>query len=257
MSLRERRDLADLAALADGSLAPDRREAVAARVEASPELRGLLDEHRRALGVIRAAREPAPASLRARVAAERDRARGTRARSPRPWMIPAGAAALALAVIAVGLAVPGSTSAPSLAQAAAIAARPAIAPAPPARAGAPELLARAESGVSFPNWTPRFGWRTIGARTDTVGGRHATTVFYAYEGHRLAYTIVSGAALRVPAGALPARRGSVALASVARGGGVVVTWRRRGHTCVLSGPGVSRNELLELASWTDAGRVQS
>jgi len=36
------RELADLAALADGSLAPERRSEVEARVAADPELRGLV-----------------------------------------------------------------------------------------------------------------------------------------------------------------------------------------------------------------------
>ena len=35
----------------------------------------------------------------------------------------------------------------------------------------------------------------------------------------------------------------------------IVTWRRRGHTCVLSAKGVPRDELLDLAGWKGKGAV--
>ena len=35
-----------------------------------------------------------------------------------------------------------------------------------------------------------------------------------------------------------------------------VTWLRGGHTCVLTGSGVSEDELLELAAWQGEGAVQ-
>jgi hypothetical protein len=34
---------------------------------------------------------------------------------------------------------------------------------------------------------------------------------------------------------------------------LVVTWRRAGHTCVLSGAGISTRELSKLAAWTAPG----
>jgi hypothetical protein len=36
-------------------------------------------------------------------------------------------------------------------------------------------------------------------------------------------------------------------------GAVVVTWERRGHSCILAGHGLTRAELVKLASWEDAG----
>jgi Anti-sigma-K factor rskA len=91
-------DEAELAALADGSLAPERRAALEARVEASPELKERLAEQRRAVVFARdaAAEVEAPAALRARIEAQR----GTR-RAParRRRVVVAATAAAALAVV--------------------------------------------------------------------------------------------------------------------------------------------------------------
>jgi hypothetical protein len=93
-------DEAELAALADGSLAPERRAALEARVEASPELAERLAEQRRAVALAQAAAAEveAPAGLRARVEAQRGARRG---RAPRRLVLvtaAAGAAAVALAL---------------------------------------------------------------------------------------------------------------------------------------------------------------
>lgn len=116
---RSRRDkagadeIAALAALADGSLAPEQRAALEDGVAASSELADLLTEQQRALALTRgaAAEVEAPASLRARIDAQR----GARATvRPRRGVVlgVAGAAATAAAAIAIGLAVFGpSTSA--------------------------------------------------------------------------------------------------------------------------------------------------
>src|ERR1041385_2109424 len=74
-TMRRRADdeVAELAALADGSLAPERRAAVEAHVAASPELAERLAEQQRALAYTRqaAADVDAPAGLRRRVEARR------------------------------------------------------------------------------------------------------------------------------------------------------------------------------------------
>jgi hypothetical protein len=103
------KDIAELAALADGSLAPERRAALEARVAASSELADRLAEQERAVALTRsaAAEVEAPASLRAHIDAER------KVRSaPRPRRFAlvgiAAASATAVAAVAIGLAVFGS-----------------------------------------------------------------------------------------------------------------------------------------------------
>ena len=101
--LRNRRpDEAELAALADGSLAPERRAALEEQVAASPELANRLAEQERFLALARsaAAEVEAPASLRARIGAQR---RPRRSWAPRIALV--GAAATAAVAVAVGLAV--------------------------------------------------------------------------------------------------------------------------------------------------------
>lgn len=105
------RDLAELAALADGSLPADRRTALEARVESSPELAGRLAEQQRVVELIRnaAAEVEAPPSLRAGIESQR-RAREPR-RGRRLALIGGAAAVAAAAAVAIGVAVSGSESA--------------------------------------------------------------------------------------------------------------------------------------------------
>jgi Anti-sigma-K factor rskA len=96
------REVAELAALADGSLDPERRVALEARVAESPELAELLAEQERAVALVRApaAEVDAPASLRARVQAQRPARR-----APRRFVLVAGTAAAAAAAVVIGLSV--------------------------------------------------------------------------------------------------------------------------------------------------------
>jgi anti-sigma factor RsiW len=96
-------DEAELAALADGSLAPERRAALEARVEASPELAERLAEQRRAVALAQnaAAEVEAPAGLRARIEAQR----AARRAPARRRLVAIGAAGAAALAVAVGLAV--------------------------------------------------------------------------------------------------------------------------------------------------------
>lgn len=97
-------EIAELAALADGTLAPDRRAALEARVAASSELADRLAEQRRALALARSAANEveAPAALRARVEAQQ---RVRRVRAPRRLVLIGAAATAAVVAVAFGLAV--------------------------------------------------------------------------------------------------------------------------------------------------------
>lgn len=108
--MRRRRDdeaggleIAELAALADGSLAPERRAALEARVAASSELADRLAEQHRAVALARssAAEVEAPATLRASIDTQR---RARRVPMPRRLVL-TGAAATAVLAVAIGLAV--------------------------------------------------------------------------------------------------------------------------------------------------------
>jgi anti-sigma-K factor RskA len=93
--------VAELAALADGSLSPERRAEAEARVAASPALAEGLAEQERAVALLRGAEDEvdAPAGLRARVEAQRSE---RTVRSPRRLALAAvAAAAVAAAVAAV------------------------------------------------------------------------------------------------------------------------------------------------------------
>jgi hypothetical protein len=99
-------EVAELAALADGSLAADRRGALEARVAASSELADLLAEQRRAVALARtaAAEVEAPSSLRARIGAQ---PRARRVPTSRHLVL-VGAAATAAAAVVIALVVSGS-----------------------------------------------------------------------------------------------------------------------------------------------------
>jgi len=94
-------EVVELAALADGTLAPERRDALKAQVAQSPELADRLSEQERAVALAQsaAAEVGAPARLRARVEAQRQ---VRRAPAPRRLVL-AGTAAAAAAAVAVAL----------------------------------------------------------------------------------------------------------------------------------------------------------
>jgi len=245
-------EMAELAALADGTLPPGRRAEVEARVAASPELRQLFERQRRAVLASQGlAAEEVPASLRAAVEARRSGlgVKPGRARRLVPRAALAGAAAGAAAVVAA-IVLGGGPGAPTVADAASLAMQAPTAPAP-APAGE-TTLAVAVEGVAFPNLA-RYGWHPLGMRRGRIDGRDGTVVFYGRNGRRLGYVIVAGAGLARPSGGQATSIGRVQYQTLRVSGRLAVTWRRDGHTCVLIGQ-ATRAELLRLASWPSSRR---
>jgi hypothetical protein len=244
------RELAELSALADGTLDPGRRDAVAEHVAASPQLRALYDREQRVVRSLQAARgrDRAPAELRARIEASRP-SPATRVRR-RAGYGAALAGALAAIVLALVLVAPaGTPGAPSFGEAAALGTLAPSAPAPAPDPDAPAVqLNRNVENVYFPNWATRLHWRAIGERTDHIDGRVAVTVFYDGRGARVAYTIVAAPALEVPNAKRMLLDGTE-FQTLRLDRRAVVTWRRDGHTCMLSAASVPATTLRGLASW--------
>jgi hypothetical protein len=112
MSMRRRhedeaddQEIAELAALADGSLAPERRAALEEQVAASPLLAERLAEQQQAVALARSAADAveAPPALRTRLATQGER-REHRGRSPRRLvLVGTAAAAVGAAAIVLGV----------------------------------------------------------------------------------------------------------------------------------------------------------
>jgi hypothetical protein len=249
------KELREIAALADGSLPAERRAALEERIAASPRLQALLADQQCAVAAIRAHEEPAPPALRTAVADAIER--GRRGSRTRRFRLAAGAVVVAAAaVLAVLFALPGSESgAPQIADAAKLSTFPPQRPAPGAYPRHPGLLDLEVEEVPYPDWHERFGWRAVGSRADKIDGRNAVTLFYARGGSRIGYTILAGTPVRTPEDARRTVRSSTVLASFTVNGRTVVTWQRKHHTCVLSGAGVSRAELLKLGAWKSGGAI--
>jgi anti-sigma factor RsiW len=247
------RELAELSALADGSLDPSRRASVEAQIAASPELSALYERERRVAGLLAQARasDRAPAGLRQRI----ETARPRQAKVARRRIAYAGGlvGVLAAAALAAVLLLPSSTpGSPSVSDAAALATLGVAQPGPPPDPAHPQDLLDTKVGaVYFPNWTKSFGMPAVGARTDELSGHKAVTVYYQWQDTQIAYTIVSGPVLPQPAAQTTVLHGTE-LRTLSQGGRVVVTWRQGGVTCVLSATKVPPGILQRLAAWNAA-----
>lgn len=248
-----------VAALADGTLPAERRAEVMRRIAASAALAETFRRQLEVVTAVRAVQTAAPSRLRARIEAEHQR-RGSRL-IRRPAIasgLASVAAATAALVLVLGLPLSdGGGNPPAVTDVAAMGVRGplslAVAPDP----HRPALLRRTAAGLPFPNLEAKFGWTAAGVRTGSVEGRPATTVLYEKDGRRIAYTIVAGPPLASATESQRMVRDGVGFELLARDGAQVVTWLRRGHTCVLSGPGTRAQELLALASWTGKGTIPS
>jgi hypothetical protein len=243
----------ELAAFADGTLDAARRTAVEAALAESAALAERLAEQERALAAVTRALEAtsAPLALRTRVEQAQAARRRQRRRRSVPWLAGLSIAAAA-AIVGVLALLPGS-SGPSLASAAEATTRAALA-GPPAPAAA-KLLDLSVEGVPFPDWRAKFGWTATGTRTDRVGGRDVTTVFYEKGGKRIGYGIVAGKGLHVPGGGTTANAEGTTVHLFTVDGRRVATWERRGRTCILTASGVPDATLVKLAAWHGVGAV--
>jgi hypothetical protein len=230
-----KREAAELAAYADGTLPAHRRAELEQRLARSPRLRALLAEQERALAATAERRERAPGHLAERVRSLRAPARSRR----RGVAALALAGAVAAAVLTVVLVLPaGEPSGTSFADAAQLSGRAPHAAAP-ARANG--------DGLEYPDWTSDYGWRADGIRLDKIGDRRAVTLFYAHRDRLVGYTIVSRPPLRVPGGERLVRAGH-AFRHMRFEGRELLVWERHGRTCILSGRDVPAHTLLELAA---------
>lgn len=246
---RQERELAELSALADNSLDPARRAEAEARIAASPQLRALYERERQVVQLLRDAgiATASPAALRARITAQREPQRPAFSGSRR--MGPVAALLAAAAITAVVVWPGGERRGPSLGQAIALASRGAVAPASPLRGKAPSPpLHPGLQDVYFPNWSSRFGWRAVGQRSDRLEGRLAVTMYYAaHDGRQIAYTIIAAPPLPEPPASVSRLEG-VELRTLTLDGRLIVTWRRSGHTCLLSSVDVPPSTLRRLAA---------
>ncbi len=253
--MRRRKTEARIAREADGTLPEPARRELAAQVEASPELAGELELQGQALSLMRQLdTEQAPPALHASVQSLLAAEPAPQPRAGRAWRL-APVAAMAVLVIALAavLLSGGSSSAPTVNQAALLALREPTQPAPPESPDRRAALQRGVDGISFPYWRHTLGWSTTGARSDHFAGHSATTVFYTGPNAsggtaRVGYTILSGGALPLPKGTTVEHRG-VRYYVLNDHGATVVTWRREGHTCILAARGVAPRTLLHLAAW--------
>ena len=244
----------ELAQLADGSLRGAEREALEARVAASPELQAALQRQQAGITAIRGLDLQAPPGLRSRIEADSARPPG-RVRRRRLAIGGALAGAAAAAALAAILVLPSGAGGPTVVEAARLSDLPAQQASVPVDRDNPKLLDAAVEGVPFPNLHAEFVWHQAGKRSDELDGRHTVTVFYTRNGQRVGYTIVSGDAIDPPAESRATTQNGVELHTTTERGQAVVTWLREGRTCVISGKGVSAKDLREVASWKGDGGV--
>ena len=239
----------ELVLLVDGRLDPERAAALEELARADAGLAARIALVRSGRDHVRTAADSveAPFELRRRVGdlADARPARGARRRR-RPLAALAGLGAVAALVIALVL-TGGAPSVESILDVAENAPAAAVSP-----TGGP-LLEDEVEGVPFPDYSAKFGWRATGRREDDVDGRAVTTVTYEKGGRRVSYSIVAGDALDEPEGQDLEAEGTT-LRRI--GDENAVTWRRQGHTCVMSGDAeVSLATVAELAGWKAKGEV--
>jgi hypothetical protein len=258
MMLSRRRDTPtdrDLAAFADGTLPATRHGLVEQALSESPGLRAAVAAQRHALKAIDAATaERAPSSLRACVTLAKPPARRTGPSRVAALLCTAVVGAGAAAVVAIVVVV-GGAAGPTVAQAAVLTSRPSQVSVTEPEIGQGTLPGVRAAGLTYPYWEDHFGYTAQGVRHDNLGGRQVTTVFYTRGASRVAYEIVAGPPLRQGGRVWSTDRQGVELWAMSTPSGVVVSWLRDGHTCIVIGSGTQAPTLLKLAAWHEGGRI--
>jgi hypothetical protein len=172
---------------------------------------------------------------------------------PRPAL--AGAVAVLTATVLALVALLVGPGGGVVVEAAQLNTHPSEQPAPPRDAQDGRLLMRRFAGVTYPDWTRKFGWRAVGERSDVLDGRPTTTVFYRHTHHRIGYTVLSGETIDPPDGAERLSINGLELRRFRLGEQDVVTFERNGRTCVLSGNVHDPDTLVKLAVWKGDGTV--
>jgi hypothetical protein len=243
--------------LVDNTLSDAERPAIEAWASEHPEIKQQIATERGVADALSHGGPEPPARL---VGAVRDRVRASERRKTRltvpAWLgnltrrpAFAGAALVAVcavvAIVVVG--VVSGTNSPSIPAAAKLAFAPSTGAAPGVKS--PTLLNVTYAGITYPNYGPQFAVYASGLRTDKIGGRPALTVFYRLpNGHRLSYTVFSGAPVRLPRAAREVVFQGVPLHTFTTSSGLaVVTLVRFGRTCVLAAP-TRRDIVLALAA---------
>jgi hypothetical protein len=245
--------MAELSALADGTLAADRRPAVEALLASSPEIREQFELERRLVERLHAARaaDRAPAALRERIEADRARGAARRRRglalSGRRWLSAwpvAGVTGAVAAVVAAIVILAGGSGGPALSSVAALAQRAATVPSAPAPGNSAVLAAHVGS-ATFPARLTSAGLdlTATGERTDRVDDRLVVTVYYAGQGAHVAYSIVAQPTLSQPAQWHSQGAPYALLTLVGRRS---LVWQNNGHTCVISSTNLSAQTLRSL-----------
>jgi hypothetical protein len=186
---------------------------------------------------IREAAQSVEAPLSLRESVGRPRRRGVR------WVFALGGGAIAAAAIVVVLSLGGGPSVQDVAQAAL------NRPTAPAPAADGHYVDAENAGIRFPDYGAKWGWKAIGARTDTVGGRHALTVIYTKGGTGVHYTVVDGDALPTPDGAKMVDVQGTPVALKRDGDTLTASWEVNGHTCILATKAADEQQLLKLVDW--------
>jgi hypothetical protein len=190
--------------------------------------------HRRVIRALQSGGPAIPDAVMTRIQAIEQPRPAPRQRMLRPVLAGGVAVALALVIaVVVGL---GGSRESAVVEAAALSERPST-----------QEAQRSFAGITYADWAARFRWFKVGGRSDVVEGRRTSTVFYRHTHHRIAYTVFAGRPIEPPDDADVLRAGGLELHRFKLGSKDVVTWVRKGRTCVLSGDVHNPFTLVKLA----------